>query len=187
MTTLISFDVLAKSTIDNVDAFGGSTVSAIVGVPTVSSGYAVSLPGHERKLQRYKGGVIARNFIAWYAEQKRAELAVPGRYLGAWIDEGDLYLDITEVHAEFAEAVRLGYERNQLAIYDLGRGEEISTQPGRRATVTDAQTRADKLANESGWVHAWIMTYGADVPTPFSVVGEAIAELGDDGELRLVK
>jgi hypothetical protein len=198
VTTLISFDVLAKNVYNDLDAFGGSTQSAIVGVPTVTSGYAVSLPGHEQRVTLQVGWVGVRQAVADYAESKRSLLAQPGRYLGAWIEDGLVYLDITEVHAELATAVRLGWERDQLAIFDLGRGEEIRTRPGRRTTVTEAQTAADKLAHETGLVrdyfkrigntHGDIMASvtGPESPSPFEVVAGAIAELGEDGELRLV-
>lgn len=198
MTTLINLRVLAGNVLNDVNAFGGSTQSAIAGVPTTASGYAVSLPGHERRLQRFKGGQVSLNFIEHYAEQHRAVLAQPGRFLGAWLDEGTLYLDVTEVHAEFATAVRLGWERNQLAIYNIGTGEEIKTRPGRRVTLTAEQSNADKLAHETGLVrdyfqrigntHGNIMASvtGPESPSPFDVVAGAIAELGDDGELRLL-
>jgi len=152
VTTLISFDVLAKNVHNDLDAFGGSTQSAIVGVPTVTTGYGVSLPGHEVRHPLRVGWLGIREDIARYAESKRAELAVPGRYLGAWLDDGILYLDVTEVHAERATAERLGYDRNQLAIWDFARSEEIRM-----------------------------------VTPMFEVVGGVIAELGDDGELRLVE
>jgi len=152
VTTLISFDVLAQNVHNDLDAFGGSTQSAIVGVPTVTTGYGVSLPGHEVRHPLRVGWLGIREDIARYAESKRAELAVPGRYLGAWLDDGILYLDVTEVHAERATAERLGYDRNQLAIWDFARSEEIRM-----------------------------------VTPMFEVTGGAIAELGDDGELRLVE
>jgi hypothetical protein len=151
MTTLISFDVLAQNVYNDLDAFSGSTQSAIVGVPTVSSGYGVSLPGHEQRVPLQVGWLGLQQAIADYAESKRSWLAQPGRYLGAWIDDGIVYLDITEVHAERAHAEALGYDRNQLAIWDFARQEEIRM-----------------------------------VAPMFEVEGGAIAELGDDGELRLI-
>jgi hypothetical protein len=151
VTTLISFDVLATNVLRDLLAFGGSTQSAIPGVPTVTSGYGVSLPGHEVRVDTSVPRTLFSQEIRKYAESKRAELAVPGRYLGAWLDNGILYLDITEVVAERATAERLGYDRDQLAIWDFARSEEIRM-----------------------------------VTPMFEVVGGGIAELGDDGELRLV-
>lgn len=160
MTTLISFDVLAQNVYTDLDAFGGSTQSAIAGESTVTSGYGVSLPGHEQRIALQVGWTGVRQAVAEYAASKRSILAQPGRYLGAWIDNGTVYLDITEVHHELATATRLGWERNQLAIWDFARNEEIRTRPGRRITVTAAQTTADKLAHQNGWVSDWFQRLG---------------------------
>ena len=177
MTTLISFDVLAQNVHNDLDAFGGSTQSAIVGVLTVTTGYGVSLPGHEVRHPLRVGWLGIREDIARYAESKRAELAVPGRYLGAWLDDGILYLDVTEVHAEFATAVRLGIERNQLAIYSFATGNSIYlTRPYLNAPSSSEQFLADAIRRE----------IALSRPV-FEVTGGAIAELGDDGELRLVE
>lgn len=198
MTTLISFDVLAQNVYNDLDAFGGSTQSAIAGELTVTSGYGVSLPGHEQRIALQVGWIGVREAVAEYAASKRSLLAQPGRYLGAWIDDGIVYLDITEVHSELATATRLGWERNQLAIWDFSRNEEIRTRPGRRTTLTEKQVTADRLAHENGWVRDWFKRLGTthgDImasvttpqdPSPFTVESSAIVELGDDGELQIV-
>lgn len=204
MTTTMNPRLLAEDTLRNVEAFGGSTLSFIAGVPTASSGYAVSLPGHEtttgaRHLAKGEWqSTTLPNFVEYYIEKHRAVLAQPGRYLGAWLDGDTLYLDVSEIHSELATAARLGWERNQLAIYDVARGQDIRTRPGRRTLVTDAQTTADRLAHENGWVRDWFVRLGTvhgDImasvttpadPSPFTVESSAIAELGEDGELRLV-
>jgi hypothetical protein len=125
VTTLISFDVLATNVLRDLLAFGGSTQSAVPGVPGVTSGYGVSLPGHERRIPvrtAYRG--LAED-IKQYAELKRFHLARPGIYLGAWIDDGIVYLDLTEVVHDRATAERLGYDRDQLAVWDFAKSEEI--------------------------------------------------------------
>lgn len=129
MTSLISTRIAARDTVLNLQSFGGSTISLIAGVPTVASGYAVSLADHESKNHLQIDGPLRIaamvELVELYIESKRALLAQPLNHLGAWLDGDTLYLDITEVHSERATAERLGRERNQLAIYDLGTGEEI--------------------------------------------------------------
>lgn len=156
MTSLISTRIAARDTVINVLAHGGSTLSLIAGVPTVTTGYAVSLLNHESKYHLFIDGPgrtqAMVDTVEQYIESKRALLTDPVNHLGAWLDGDTLYLDITQVYAEFATAVRLGWERKQLAIYDLGNGEEIKTSVGHRSTVTAAQNLADSLAHENGWV-----------------------------------
>lgn len=53
------------------------------------------------------------------------------RYVGSWVDSrtGTLYLDVVEIFAreDIADAIAAGRDRNQIAIWDAGRGEEIAT------------------------------------------------------------
>jgi len=107
---------------------GGSTRSIVAGVRPPTAGYAVSLANHEHTVSL--AGVSKRNgyvlgATANYAQRHAAILAQPGHYLGAWLDGETLYLDVTQVVPERAVALRLGAERNQLAVFDLGAGEEI--------------------------------------------------------------
>jgi hypothetical protein len=54
-------------------------------------------------------------------------LAPVARYLGAWQNEGLVYLDVVETFSDLSQAIRAGVERNQIAIYDTETGEEIPT------------------------------------------------------------
>jgi hypothetical protein len=153
MTTLINYVVLSRDTLHNVKVAGGSTLSAVPGVPTVSNGYAVSLPDNERIIHTPMddGDAYLLAEIVRYIHDKRAELSVPGRYLGAWMDGDKLYLDVTEVHSEFGKAVQLGWQRGELAIYELHTGREIRTSLGEREAKSDVQRAADELAVTNGW------------------------------------
>jgi hypothetical protein len=132
MTTLTigtAVDALAEQTARQ----GGATVSILPGVPQPASGYAVSLKGHEQRRSleavNYLPSFIRRQAFA-YADEHRNLLAQPGHYLGAWIDGALLFLDVTRVHAEFAEAQRAGIANGQRAIFDLGRKVEYVRAPG---------------------------------------------------------
>lgn len=54
-------------------------------------------------------------------------LPVQVDYVGAWTHDGTLYLDATTIVSDRDEAVRLGKERKQIAIYDFATGEDIQT------------------------------------------------------------
>lgn len=148
MTTTINLRLLAKDTLTNVEAYGGSTLSLVAGVGTPTTGYVVSLAGHEKRLQRFQNGPISRNFVEYYIDAHRAVLAQPGRYLGAWVFEGDLYLDVSEVHTEIKTAVELGVQRQQLAIWHIDSDCEISLTLGRRSTLYEAQQAADQILRD---------------------------------------
>jgi hypothetical protein len=57
----------------------------------------------------------------------KKDLASGKNYLGTWLNEGKVYLDVSENIMDRAEAIRLGQERNQLAIYDVVAGDSIDT------------------------------------------------------------
>ena len=52
-------------------------------------------------------------------------------YVGSWVDSasGWVYLDVVEIFAreDLDDAIDAGYDRNQIAIWDAGRQEEIAT------------------------------------------------------------
>ena len=45
--------------------------------------------------------------------------------IGAWVNEGKLYLDLSERVLNWSKAVKMGLERQQLAIFDLNEGKSI--------------------------------------------------------------
>jgi hypothetical protein len=49
-----------------------------------------------------------------------------GCYIGAWIDDGTLYLDVTEIVGDYKQALSLGAKRAQLAIYDFNNNQAIN-------------------------------------------------------------
>lgn len=100
---------------------GGFTLSPDGNAPDV--GYAVSIhPEAERILTDPSIEDIFR-----YIEDWADILYLDNRaHLGGWIsDDGKLYLDISVVIADRAEALRLAARHRQLAVYDLARQQEI--------------------------------------------------------------
>jgi hypothetical protein len=59
-------------------------------------------------------------------------------FYGSWVDDGLVYIDAVDVISSYAQAVELGKERNQIAIWDLLAGEEVrlDRSPGDGATVS---------------------------------------------------
>ena len=52
------------------------------------------------------------------------------RYLGAWVNDGVLVLDVVQVHPHQHMAILLGRLRGEDAIYDLDTGQTITLRHG---------------------------------------------------------
>lgn len=108
---------------------GGFSFNANFESPT--KGYMVSLVGFEKVIPMenvtpYLLGELFRQ----YSEQLQ-----DGEYVGAWVDDGQLYLDISSNIQDKNEAVKLGNERNQLGIFDLSTFETIYLDAKEKQTV----------------------------------------------------
>jgi hypothetical protein len=112
------------STIEN----GGATMNVATGdVPT--SGYVVSMEAHTKTFQLFGNEVVKEILISGavqlYARENDDVLSLPGMYLGSWIDDGVLYLDISNVYENEHDALRVAVANNQLAYYDLNNAKTI--------------------------------------------------------------
>lgn len=52
-------------------------------------------------------------------------LSNPSNFLGTWIDNGNVYIDISESINDRETAIKLGKERHQLGIYDISNQQTI--------------------------------------------------------------
>lgn len=104
-------------------ADGGATIARDGTEPI--TGYAVALPGHELTYPLPSSQRELAALVLAYALEHSAELETDGAHLGAWIDGPLVYLDITRVIADRRKAELEGIAARQLAIFDLGAGEEI--------------------------------------------------------------
>lgn len=101
-------------------AAGGATMATDGTVPV--TGFAVALPGLEETHPASGTAELAAR-IGAYVEAHAAELV--GRYVGAWVDAGTVYLDTVEVIQDRETAELAGLAAGQLAIFDLTAGDEI--------------------------------------------------------------
>lgn len=126
---------------------GGFSYRPIRGFHEIGSwGYAVSLPGYEAV---FKGKEIsAKNIIDHWMKIRDAVMANPKLHLGGWYDiKNDVFcLDASEVIRSKKEAIRLGIDRKQAAIFDFKKGEEIrlDADEGRLADVKEVEEVAKK-------------------------------------------
>ena len=104
-----------------ITASGGATVNLQGETP--SAGFAVStFPQAERIIKGPVGLPAVWDYVSEHADHLEG-----GAYLGAWVDPetGWGYLDMSTIFEDIATAVRLGADAGQLAVFDLGRGEEV--------------------------------------------------------------
>ena len=112
------------STIEN----GGATMNVATGdVPT--SGYVVSMTGIEKTYVLFGNDVVKEILISgavkMYVKDNDDILSLPGMYLGSWIDNGVLYIDISNVIDNEHDALRMAVANKQLAYYDLNNAKTI--------------------------------------------------------------
>jgi hypothetical protein len=61
--------------------------------------------------------------------------------MGAWVDEGILYIDISNNFAKRSEAIREGYKNEQIAIYDVIAQESVYLPTAQKTgTMTQQQS-----------------------------------------------
>ena len=106
---------------------GGFTMHPVTGEqPT--TGFALSIhKGHERVIPLKD---LTPAALVQYVKDNMQLAAQEGNYVGAWHNpaDGNVYLDISRVVQNRAEAEQLGRDHNQLAIFDLKQGQSISLQ-----------------------------------------------------------
>lgn len=75
-------------------------------------------------------GDVLRDFVRDNAREtvrRSGEGATNNLYLGTWVHDGKVYIDLSEWVEGKAEAVALAQSRGELAIWDCYAGNEVST------------------------------------------------------------
>ena len=116
-----SYDML-YSVVEDTLKDGGLTIKPFTGEKP-ASGYMVALQGFELQVpvSEFFTGVVA-DYIGEHAQKLMAN---PSLCLGTWVNEGTVYLDLSENIQSRDKALELGRERHQLAIFNLETFEEV--------------------------------------------------------------
>lgn len=116
-------------------AEGGFTHVVGTGETNPSKGIAVGIPSPDGKdWQRLEHGKTTPEDIRQFVNAHKDELSQPGRAVGGWSNgdpaEGDVRdaLDIVQVANSPEEAYGLAKKGNQDGVFDLGKGEYVSTE-----------------------------------------------------------
>jgi len=104
---------------------GGFTIQLLddVGVKVIASGYAVS---DRKDLEAtFDNPVDFAENIRDYVRDNGKILRDGKHYLGAWVDNGTLYLDVVRVFKSAAQARKCAIAHNQIAYFCLDTFEEL--------------------------------------------------------------
>lgn len=106
-----------KSTYEN----GGCSYNLHTGVSNPDSGYMVSV----RKTQ-YVVDVLDAETLRKFIETNIEDIASDNLFVGSWVSDGKVYLDVSELILSKEQAIKSGMLRDQLAIYDNANGKDIN-------------------------------------------------------------
>ncbi|NEB35900.1 hypothetical protein [Streptomyces sp. SID14515] len=116
MQTATARDIAA-----DIVAEGGQTWAP--GKTAPAAGHMVSLPGTERVIPLH---YFCASDVALYVADHAEKVTRDGRaYFGAWVDGDSVYLDISVNVMDAGDAVHLGFQWGQLAIYSIDADEVI--------------------------------------------------------------
>ena len=114
MSNLTQFQ---KSILNN----GGASYNLNNGEVNPSEGFMVSIAGHEQTFAENWQDNLQQT-IATYIKEKAAIVGNKANnqpyFIGAWVDGGKLYLDVSVKVSTKKVAERIAKENNQLAYYD---------------------------------------------------------------------
>lgn len=91
-----------------------------------SSGYMVSLQGHEEILTKEQFQQTSVHFWDYIERKERLLKSISNLYVGVWYNEGLYYLDLSERFTDKELAIQMGIRREQKAIWNIVKQEEIT-------------------------------------------------------------
>ena len=114
----------ARNLINSIATTGGGSYNYKTGELNPSQGYMVAIKGCEKV---YKLGTEIDSAVRDYTMEQGLNLAIRDNgFLGFWTDDkGRLVGDISENIESLEDALKLGAEREQIAIWDCANGCEI--------------------------------------------------------------
>ena len=105
---------------------GGFSYSLTLGDVFGTDNYSVAVA---KDTERVFDGLPSLVDIRKYVDQHLDLLSQDGFILGGWEHEGKYYLDVAELLSKgeytLRQAISIGQEREQIAIFDLQEGKEI--------------------------------------------------------------
>lgn len=114
--------------VDKIKRDGGFTYDPVDDL-SPSSGYAVAYYDDAEEIHDVE--TITEDDVYSYLDKHREKFRDRRSHVGGWVSEGKVYLDISLVIPDRSEAEKIGIEKNQYAIFDLGSFTEIEVESER--------------------------------------------------------
>lgn len=108
-----------KKLIKEIIKNGGATLTSTLENADLKNGYMVSEVGAEKTFTLDEVEEIEKTLIEY------AEKISTNQYVGAWVDNNKLYIDISRHYKSQKQALKVGADNKQLAIYDVANAESI--------------------------------------------------------------
>lgn len=110
----------------------GASYNITTGVFNPNKGFFVSVPNREQQTTN-----LTANLLADFVNNNIDLLSNENYFLGGWVENGVVYLDVSEQIFDKRIALTQGINRNQLAIYDASNSSVINLPtPQRTGTLT---------------------------------------------------
>jgi hypothetical protein len=100
---------------------GGFTYNPLYGA-TPKHGYAVSLKDHG---EAFEIGTVTSGDLQKYMQENEGKMINPAQYIGGWVNDGKLYLNISIVLGDEKEARKTVWINGGTNTYNLGTNETI--------------------------------------------------------------
>tara|TARA_R110002126_G_C10468275_1_gene500849 strand:+ start:738 stop:1169 length:432 start_codon:yes stop_codon:yes gene_type:complete len=126
-----------------IDTRGGATFNIGTGQIDFDKGFGVSLEEHEQVF--VKDDFEIKDIANFVLQKARIINLIPNLELGGWVSGDKVYLDLTEVIKDKAEAITKAIKRNQLAIFDFENKEVIDIPPIQKTGTLTQQESHKKL------------------------------------------
>jgi hypothetical protein len=114
---------LAQHAFQRIQEQGGVTLGLNGEEP--SQGYAYSPYPELEKVVPLEH--LSPQLVGQYLQDTQQALSQPGNYFGAWVSDGNAFLDISHIGPVHQDTINEAAKAKQLAVYDLERGQEIPT------------------------------------------------------------
>jgi hypothetical protein len=117
---------------------GGFSYNATTGSFNPSTGYMVSLAGFE---EQFYFDDFENKDIKQYFVKHVKQLCKEESFLGGWVDDNQVYLDVSINIEDLETAIYTGIMNDQLGIYDCANQRTITLpSPQRSGTMTQNKT-----------------------------------------------
>lgn len=103
---------LNKMVMKSIMQNGGGTFTTALDSAKVRRGFMVSLEKYEQVVPINKAHTTELNTMVEIATKLNA-------YIGTWLNDDKIYIDLSININNIEDAIRIGKENNQLAIYDI--------------------------------------------------------------------